>query len=124
MRPGSPAAASRSRTRGWRTATGPIPVMTSRSGRWPWRTRRWRPSSDPEAHMLGEKICDLGLYGLRQQGARPLPEDFAELIVKGSWLNQLGYVIVGHGISRLRWRSGGVRQAPPRYAALPIRAVT
>ena len=33
MRPGSPAAASRSRTRGWRTATGPIPVITSRSGR-------------------------------------------------------------------------------------------
>ena len=25
--------------------TVPIPVMTSRSGRNPWRTRRWRPSS-------------------------------------------------------------------------------
>src|SRR5437867_399692 len=38
----SPSAASRSRTRGWRTATGPMPVMISRSGRWPWRTtRRW-----------------------------------------------------------------------------------
>ena len=30
---GSSAPASRSRTRGWRTATGPMPVMTSRSGR-------------------------------------------------------------------------------------------
>jgi septum site-determining protein MinD len=38
--PGSSAAASRSRTRGWRTTTGPIPVMISRSGRWPWRTMR------------------------------------------------------------------------------------
>src|SRR5271169_2603960 len=38
----SPSAASRSRTRGWRKATGPMPVMISRSGRWPWRTtRRW-----------------------------------------------------------------------------------
>jgi hypothetical protein len=31
MRPGSAAPASRSRTRGWRTATGPMPVITSRS---------------------------------------------------------------------------------------------
>src|SRR3954465_14604716 len=31
--------------RGARTATGPRPVMILRSGRWPWRTSRWRPSS-------------------------------------------------------------------------------
>src|SRR6202047_1162868 len=37
--------ASRSRTRGWRTATGPMPVMISRSGRWPWRTTRCWPVS-------------------------------------------------------------------------------
>ena len=35
-----------------------------------------------EAHMPGEKIRDLGLYGLRQQGARALPQDFGELVVK------------------------------------------
>src|SRR5438105_8106875 len=35
----------RSRTRGQRTATGPTPVTISRSGRWPWRTSLWRPSS-------------------------------------------------------------------------------
>src|SRR6478752_4204219 len=29
----APSVASRSRTRGWRTATGPMPVMISRSGR-------------------------------------------------------------------------------------------
>ena len=53
----------------------------------------------PEAHMLGEKICDLGLYGLSQQRARPPPEDFAELIVKGSWLNESEYVIARPCIS-------------------------
>jgi hypothetical protein len=36
---------TRSRTRGQRTATGPMPVTISRSGRCPWRTSRWRPSS-------------------------------------------------------------------------------
>src|SRR6202048_735495 len=41
----APSVASRSRTRGWRTATGPIPVMISRSGRWPWRTTRCWPVS-------------------------------------------------------------------------------
>src|ERR1700722_17678024 len=35
----------RSRTRGQRTATGPMPVMISRSGRCPWRTSRWWPFS-------------------------------------------------------------------------------
>src|SRR5271169_954242 len=39
----SPSVASRSRIRGWRTATGPMPVMISRSGRWPWRTTRCWP---------------------------------------------------------------------------------
>src|SRR5436190_8222504 len=39
----SPSPASRSRTRGWRTATGPTPVMISRCGRWPWRTTRCWP---------------------------------------------------------------------------------
>src|SRR6266851_2703683 len=41
----APSAASRSRTRGWRTATGPTPVMISRCGRWPWRTTRCWPVS-------------------------------------------------------------------------------
>src|SRR5262252_4097157 len=41
----APSVASRSRTRGWRMATGPMPVMTSRSGRWPWRTTRCWPVS-------------------------------------------------------------------------------
>src|SRR5450432_54919 len=59
--------------------------------------------------MLAEKARDLGLHRLGQQGTRPVAQDFGELIVEHSWLNQLGDVIVGHGISLLRWRSGGVR---------------
>ena len=38
-----------------------------------------------------------------------LPQDFGELVVKGSWLNQLEHIIVRHGILLLRWRSGGVK---------------
>src|SRR5271156_2562908 len=41
----SPPSAARSRTRGQRTATGPMPVIISRSGRCPWRTSRRWPSS-------------------------------------------------------------------------------
>jgi len=59
---------------------------------------------DLKIDVLVEKIRDLGLYGLSQQGPRPLPQDFSELIVKGSWLNQFEYVIVQHGISLLRWK--------------------
>ena len=36
---------TRSRTRWRRTATGPMPVTISRSGKCPWRTTRWRPSA-------------------------------------------------------------------------------
>ena len=57
---GSPAAASRSRTRGWRAATGPIPVMTSRSGRPPATDGR----RGLEIGMLRQKLRDLRLDGL------------------------------------------------------------
>ena len=59
--------------------------------------------------MLAEKVCNLGLYRLGKQGTRPIAQDFGELILDVSWLNQLGDVIFRHGISLLRWRSGGVK---------------
>jgi hypothetical protein len=62
-----------------------------------------------QVSVLGEKIGDLSIHGLSQQRARALPQDFGELIVKGSGLNQLERAIVGHGISLLRWRSRGVK---------------
>src|SRR5215467_16322536 len=76
-----------------------------------------------KVRMLGKKIRDLGLYGLSKQRARSLPQDFGELVVKASWLNQLEHVSVGPGISLLRWRSGGVKHPhdmPPfRFAPSP-----
>ena len=47
-----------------------------------------------EVRILGEKIRNLRLDRLRQQRTRALPENFGELVVKGSWLNQLEQVIV------------------------------
>jgi len=76
-----------------------------------------------EIGMPGEKIRDIGLYGLSQQRACARLQDFGELSVKASWLNQFGHVIVGRGISLLGWRSGGFMHAHdmPRF---PILAVT
>src|SRR5712672_1907068 len=59
--------------------------------------------------MLAKKVRDLGLDRLGQQSTRPIAQDFGELIVDVSWLNQLDDVIFGHGISLRRWRSGGVK---------------
>src|SRR6202030_1533284 len=73
--------------------------------------------------MLAEKVRDLGLDRLGQQSTRPIAQDFGELIVDVSWLNQLDDVIFGHGISLLRWRSGGVKHPhdmpPSRFPPSP-----
>src|SRR5258708_39086026 len=73
--------------------------------------------------MLAEKVGDLGLDRLGEQGSCPITQDFGELIVELSWLNQLDDVIVGHGISLLRWRSGGVKHPhdipPSRFPTSP-----
>jgi hypothetical protein len=73
--------------------------------------------------MLAEKVRDLSLDRLGQQGTCPIAQDFCELIVEDSWLNQMNDVIVGHGISLLRWRSGGVKHPhdmpPSRFPPSP-----
>src|SRR6058998_2688274 len=73
--------------------------------------------------MLAEKVCDLGFDRLGEKGTCPVAQDFCELIVEYSWLNQLDDVIVGHGISLLRWRSGGVKHPhdmpPSRFPPSP-----
>src|SRR5712672_3247750 len=73
--------------------------------------------------MLAEKVRDLGLDRLGEQGTGPVAQDFGELIVEDSWLNQLDNVIVGHGISLLWWRSGGVKHPhdmpPSRFPPSP-----
>src|SRR3974377_1521826 len=73
--------------------------------------------------ILAEKVRDLSLDRLGQQSTRPVAQDFGELIVDVSWLNQLDNVIFGHGISLLRWRSGGVKHPhdmpPSRFLPSP-----
>ena len=77
----------------------------------------------PQIRMLGKKVGDLGFDRPDKQGTGPVAQDFRELVVEGSWLNQSDNAIVGHGISLLRWRSEVVKQ-PHDMPAFPITAVT
>src|ERR1700719_5176613 len=115
----APSVASRSRTRGWRTATGPIPVMISRSGRWPWRTTRRWPGL--QIGMLCEKLSNLRLDRLGQQRTRAATQDLCEGIGKGPWLGERDDGTVRHGVSLLHWRSGGVEHHhdTPPYPVTP-----
>ena len=58
--------------------------------------------------MLGEKLSHLGLDRLGQQGARSVAQHLGERVGERPWLKQLDDVSVGHGVSLLCWRSGGV----------------
>src|SRR4051812_4145145 len=69
----------------------------------------------PLAAILGVRVgvaaeegCDLRLDGLRQQGSGALAQNFGERIGELCWLDQLDDSILDHGISLLRWRSGGL----------------
>src|SRR3954451_17895775 len=93
-----------------------MPVMISRSGRCPWRTRRRRPAS-----VLRSEITDLRLNGLCQQSTCPAAQNLGERIREGPWLRKLENVSVDHGVSLLRWRSGGVEHphVTPPYPFIP-----
>src|SRR4051812_36464366 len=75
--------------------------------------------------MAAEEGCDLGLDSLRQQGSRALAQNFGQRVGELCWLNQLGNIILGHGVSLLWWRSGGSntptirRLNPSRRRQLP-----
>src|ERR1700751_4791461 len=87
----APSVASRSRTRGWRTATRAMPVRLGL-----------------EFAMPCEKLSNLRFDGLGQQRTRATAQDLCEAIAKGPWLGELDDVTVRHGVSLLHWRSGGV----------------
>jgi hypothetical protein len=61
-----------------------------------------------ETGMLGKKVRHLRLNGLNEQGLRPVAQNLGERIANRRWLNQFDDVIVLHGVSLLRWRSGGL----------------
>src|SRR5260370_35997387 len=71
--------------------------------------------------MGAEQGCNLGLDGLRQQRSRAVAQNLGQRISKSSWLGELENVSVGHGVSLLRWRSGGPNNPhdTPPYLFMP-----
>src|SRR4051812_45319522 len=72
--------------------------------------------------VAAEEGCDLRLDGLRQQGSRALAQNFGERVGERGWLDQLDDSILDHGVSLLRWRSGGLEH--PTIRRLIPHAVT
>src|SRR5262245_41853272 len=77
--------------------------------------------------MATEQGCDLGFHRLRQQRAGALAQNIGQRIGKSPWLAELENITLGHGVSLLRWRSGGVEyphDTPPnssgRHQISPI----
>ena len=71
--------------------------------------------------MTVEQGRNLGLDGLRQQCSRAVAQHLGQRIGKSSWLAELENVSLGHGVSLLRWRSGGVEHPhdTPPYPFMP-----
>src|SRR5215467_1165733 len=74
----------------------------------PVATSRWRPSSVSLSACRLSQGCNLGLDRLRQQRSRAIAQYLGQRIDKSSWLRELENISLGHGVSLLRWRSGGV----------------
>jgi hypothetical protein len=74
--------------------------------------------------MAAEQARNLGLEGLRQKRSRAGAQNLGQRIGKSSWLRELENIIsVGHGVSLLCWRSGGVEH-PHDTPPYPFHAVT
>src|SRR6266566_7382467 len=71
--------------------------------------------------ITAEEPRNLGLHGLRQQRSRAVPQNLRQWVGKRSWLRQLDDIILGHGVSLLQWRSGGVEHPhdTPPYPFTP-----
>src|SRR5262245_35932930 len=71
--------------------------------------------------MAAEQARNLGLDGLRQNRSRAVAQNLGQRIAKSSWLRELENISVGHGVSLLCWRSGGVEHPhdTPPYPFTP-----
>src|SRR5712664_4694515 len=71
--------------------------------------------------MIAEKGCNFRLHGLRQQRSRAVAQHLGQRVGKRPWLGELDHIILGHGVSLLRWRSGGVEHPhdTPPYPFTP-----
>jgi hypothetical protein len=74
-----------------------------------------------EIGISPQEVSDFRLNGLREQSARPVAQDIGERIGERPWLSQLDDISVGHGVSFLWWRSGGVEHPhdTPPYPFMP-----
>src|SRR4051794_33191880 len=74
-----------------------------------------------EIGMSMQEITDLRLNGLCQQGTCPAAQNLGGRIREGPWLRKLENVTVDHGVSLLRWRTGGVEHPhdTPPYPLMP-----
>jgi hypothetical protein len=71
--------------------------------------------------MAAEEAGNLGLHGMRQQRSRAVAQNLGQWVRKRPWLRQLDDIILGHGVSLLQWRSGGVEHPhdTPPYPFTP-----
>src|SRR5262245_61325840 len=71
--------------------------------------------------MAAEQARNLGLDGLRQNRSRAVAQNLGQRIAKSSWLRELENISVGHDVSLLCWRSGGVEHPhdTPPYPFTP-----
>jgi len=60
-----------------------------------------------QVRVGGQKARYLRLNCLGKQSMRPRAQHIGQQIGKRPWLDKLQNVSVGHGVSLLRWRSGG-----------------
>jgi hypothetical protein len=71
--------------------------------------------------MAAEQARNLGLHGLRQKRSRAVAQNLSQRIAKSSWLRELENISLGHGVSLLCWRSGGIEHPhdTPPYPFTP-----
>src|SRR5262249_40969287 len=63
----------------------------------------------------------LALNRLRQKRSRAVAQNLGQRIGKSSWLRELENISLSHGVSLLRWRSGGLEHPhdTPPYPFTP-----
>jgi hypothetical protein len=71
--------------------------------------------------MAVEQGRNLGFDRLRKQRSSAVAQNFGERIGECSWLGELENITIGHGVSLLRWRSGGFEHHhdTPPYPFMP-----
>src|SRR5262245_58759820 len=71
--------------------------------------------------MAPEKPGHLRCDGLGQKRAGTAAQNLRQRVGKRAWLAKLENITVGHGVSLLRWRSGGARTPTIRRPTLACR---